>query len=74
MEEKRSVEHYRDHEIVCVVKPGEEGWVYVVSVVFHRGDDSEVEREISDRHYRSEVDALVAAKGRGRQLIDEKLG
>ena len=69
---KRSVEHYRDHELVCEVASGATGgWGYTVSVITHRGDDSKLSKDESDFSFASDLDALQAGAARGRQLIDE---
>ncbi|MEE8529132.1 MAG: hypothetical protein V3S70_11265 [Gammaproteobacteria bacterium] len=67
---KRSVEHYKDHELVCEVRATESGWQYTISVVSHHGNTSEVKREESTVTYASDLEALHEAEHRGRQIID----
>ena len=71
---KRSVEHYKDHELVCEVQATESGWKYTISVVSHHGDSSEVKREESTTTYSSDLEALHQAELRGRRIIDERTG
>lgn len=73
-ESKRSVGHYRDHELVCEVRATQTGWQYTISVVSHHGDTSEVKREESAATYASDLEALHEAELRGRQIIDDGLG
>ncbi len=71
MQEKRAVEHYKDHEIICVTAPEVGGWHFTVSVLGHKGDKSAVHTEKSGEVFRSETAALQAASRRGRQLVDD---
>ena len=71
MHETKSVEHYNKHELVTEVRPGSDGWGYRISVVLHKGDESEVRNEDSVVAYETELDAMQAARARGRELIDE---
>lgn len=69
--EKRSVGHYRDYELVSVVKSQPQGWVYKVHVVEHQGDTDHVRcEEKSADHYSTDIEALHAAQQRGRELVD----
>ncbi|MEE8157372.1 MAG: hypothetical protein V3T51_04390 [Gammaproteobacteria bacterium] len=70
---KRSVEHYREHELVCEVSASRDGWRYRVSIVGHHGDTSEVKCVASENAYNSDVEALRAAKIEGRRIIDQRL-
>jgi hypothetical protein len=72
--DKRSVEHYRDHELVCQAAPAPRGWYYTLSIVSHDGDRSDTVSECSLPCYASDLDALHAARERGRALIDERVG
>jgi hypothetical protein len=49
MNDKRAIEHYREHELVCEASPATHGWYYTISVVSHYGDRSEAQTE---RHVR----------------------
>ena len=72
METKRSILHYRDHEVVCVVEPeAGDGWHYTIHVVAHVGDTDVLRRQESsvDKYY-SDIDALQAAQTRARELVD----
>ena len=71
MEEKRSVEHYKDHEIVSTAVPEAEGWHYTISIVSHKGDDSAVHTEKSAELYASDTAALQAAFSHARRLVDD---
>lgn len=71
MEQKRAVEHYRDHELVCLAVPGSGGWHYTISIVTHKGDNSAVHSEQSTKTYPSDTLALQAAASHARQLVDE---
>jgi hypothetical protein len=71
---QRSVEHYRDHELVCEVAPEPHGWSYTISIVSHRGDNSWTRSERSTPRYASDLEALSAAREHGRALIDEMSG
>ncbi len=73
MQDKRAVEHYKDHEIICVAAPDSEGWHYTVSIVGHRGDKSAVHTAKSGEIYKSEMSALQAAAAHGRRLVDNRL-
>ncbi len=70
---KRSVKHYRGHELVCEVHATEAGWHYTISIVSHHGDTSEVKRVESTATYSSDLEALHQAEVRGRQIIDERM-
>lgn len=70
MNEKRSVEHYKDHEIVCLVSTDARGWQYVISIVEHTGDNSAVLTEKSSEVYKTDTSALQAAVLRARKLVD----
>ena len=71
MNTKRSVEHYREHELVSEAAPTTQGWCYTISIVSHHGDNSESRRERSPPRYASDLEALRAARERGHALIDE---
>jgi len=71
MNQKRAVEHYRDHELICVAMPGTDGWGYTISIVTHKGDNSAVHSEQSEEAFQSDTLALQAAASRARQLVDE---
>lgn len=71
MDEKRSLEHYKDHELVCLAMPGNKGWHYTISIVSHKGDNSAVHSEQSDDNYPSDTLALQAAARHARQLVDD---
>jgi hypothetical protein len=73
MDDRRSVEHYRDHELVYEAHPATHGWYYTLSVVSHHGDSSEARTERSPPRYASDLDALRAAHARGRAIVDEQL-
>lgn len=69
--QKRTVEHYKDHELVCITDPGPSGWTYEISIVSHSGDDSYTRMEKSEHSYSSEIDALQAGMAKARALVDE---
>lgn len=71
MDEKRAVEHYKAHELVCLVMPDKSGWRYTISIVTHKGDNSAVHSEKSTEAYPSDTLALQAAALHARQLVDE---
>jgi len=72
MNDKRAVEHYHEHELVCEASPATpHGWYYTISVVSHYGDRSTAQTERSPSSYSSDLEALHAARQRGRALIDE---
>ncbi len=71
MEQKRAVEHYKDHEIVCQALPETGGWHYTISIVTHKGDNSAVHSERSEEHFPSDTLALQAAARRARYVVDE---
>lgn len=71
MNDKRAIEHYHEHELVCEASPATHGWYYTISVVSHYGDRSEAQTERSASRYSSDLEALHAARQRGRSLIDE---
>lgn len=73
MDQKRSVEHYKDHEIVCTATPDTPGWHYKISIVSHDGDDSAVQTESSKDFFPSDTAALQAASTRARKLVDDSL-
>lgn len=69
--EKRSVEHYRDYQLISVVDSQPDGWVYTVHVVEHQGDTDHLRcEESSAEHYGSDIEALHAARQRGHELVD----
>lgn len=74
MDQKRAVEHYKDHELVCLVMPGTGGWRYKISIVTHKGDNSAVHSEESAEAYPSDTLALQAAARQARRLVDEMTG
>lgn len=68
---KRSVKHYRDHEIVLEVDCVDAGWRYTIHVLGHDGDTDVLRREeCSAERFASDIDALHAADVRARQLVD----
>jgi hypothetical protein len=71
MLDKRSIEHYHEHELVCEAAPDTHGWYYTIAVVTQHGDASEARTERSPPRYASDLEALYAARERGRALIDE---
>ncbi len=73
---KRSVKHYRGHELVCEVEClNSTGWTYTIHVLGHDGDTDVLRRqECSAEHYASDIDALHAAQVRARQLVDAMAG
>lgn len=71
MEQKRAVEHYKEHEIVCVAKPESSGWHYSISVITHKGDNSLVHSEQSAESFKTDTAALHAGAKRARYVIDE---
>jgi hypothetical protein len=71
MNNKRAIEHYHEHELVCEASPAPHGWYYTISVVSHNGDRSEAQTERSASSYSSDLEALHAARQRGHALIDE---
>lgn len=71
MNTKRSVEHYREHELVSEAAPATHGWYYTICIVSHLGDDSDSRSERSPPQYASDLEALRAARERGHALIDE---
>lgn len=73
---KRSVEHYRDHELVCeVMLAGSTGWRYTIHVLGHEGDTDVLRREESStEHFATDIDALHAAHVRARALVDAIAG
>ena len=71
MHDKRSIEHYHEHELVCEAAPDTHGWYYTIAIVSHHGDASEARSERSPPRYASDLEALHAARDRGRALIDE---
>lgn len=74
MDNKRSVEHYRDHELVCEVKPSGSGWTYTIHVLGHKGDRDVLRREeCSATRFSTDLDALAAARARSRELVDALL-
>jgi hypothetical protein len=74
MLDKRSIEHYREHELVCEVAAESHGWSYTIAIVSHQGDASRTRSERSPPRYASDLEALQAARERGRALIDEMVG
>jgi hypothetical protein len=68
---KRSVEHYREHELVSEAAPAAHGWYFTICIVTHHGDDSDSRSERSPPQYASDLEALRAARERGHSLIDE---
>ena len=68
---KRSVEHYREHELVSEAAPATHGWYYTIAIVSHHGDGSDARSEHSLPRYASDLEALHAARERGHALIDE---
>jgi hypothetical protein len=74
MDDRRSVEHYRDHELVYQAHAATHGWYYTLSVVSHDGDTSEARTERSPPRYASDLDALQAAHARGRAIVDALAG
>ena len=71
MHDKRTVEHYRDHELVYVVSYESKGWTFTMHVVGHEGDFDKVRREeCSPRFYSTDIDAIAAARQRGHAVID----
>ena len=74
MDSKRSVEHYRKHELVCEVHPGSDGWSYTIYVLGHDGDTDRLRREeCSAGRYATELEALREALARSRLLVDTLL-
>ncbi len=73
MDQKRSVGHYREHELVCEATLTEGGWRYRLSIVRHHGDTSEVKRVESQESYGSDVEALRAGEVEGHRIIDQRL-
>jgi hypothetical protein len=71
---QRSVEHYREHELVYEVAPETHGWYYTIAIVSHRGDNSWTRSERSTPRYASDLEALDAARQHGRAIIDEIAG
>ncbi len=71
MDQKRAVEHYKDHEIVCLAIPEAGGWHYTISIVTHKGDNSAVHSEKSEENYPSDMAALQAAATHARSIVDE---
>lgn len=70
--QNRTVEHYRDHELVLEVSRGASGWEYSVRIVAHKGDYDNVAREErSTQPLATEIEALHAGRSRGHALIDE---
>ena len=71
MHDRRSVEHYRDHELICEAAPAAGGWYFELSVVTHRlQGQSEACTERSEAIYRTDLEALHSARERGHELID----
>ncbi len=74
MDHKRSLEHYRDHELVCEIVLGAEGWRYTIRVLMHEGDEDRLLREeCSAGHYPTDIEALYDAQCRSRRIVDESL-
>ncbi|NNF51834.1 MAG: hypothetical protein HKN59_05280 [Gammaproteobacteria bacterium] len=71
MNQKRAVEHYKDHELIFTAIPDKDGWRYTISIVTHKGDNSAVHSEQSDKAFGSDTLALQAAASHARQLVDE---
>lgn len=72
---KRSVKHYRDHELVCEVECVDARWRYTVHVLGHDGDTDVLRHEESStERFNSDIDALHAADVRARQLVDALAG
>lgn len=71
MDQKRSVEHYKDHELICIASPGSGGWRYTISIVEHKGDNSIVHSEASDETFPSDTLALQAAARHARSAVDQ---
>ena len=72
VEEKRTVEHYRDHELVCTATLEPAGWQYTISIVETHLDETEVYHEASTETYSSDLLALQAAVGHARRVVDER--
>ncbi len=74
MDHKRSVEHYRDHELVCEILPDGEGWAYTIHVLGHDGDTDRLRREeCSAVRFATDLEALHEAHARSRALVDTLL-
>ncbi|MDH3646457.1 MAG: hypothetical protein OER80_06770 [Gammaproteobacteria bacterium] len=74
MEQKRSVEHYRDHELVCDIRPDGNGWSYTIHVLGHDGDTDRLRcEECSAERYATDLEALHAGQLRSRMLVDRLL-
>lgn len=73
MNDKRTVEHYRGHELICEVAIGNESWFYTIAIVRHQGDQDDVTREQSPPDYPTDLEALRAASKRGRALIERMI-
>ncbi len=71
MDQKRSIEHYKEHEIVCVAKPEAGGWRYSISVITHKGDNSVVHSEQAAETFKTDTAALQAGAKRARYVVDE---
>lgn len=71
MSERRSVEHYKGHELIAEASTIGAQWKYVVSIISHDGDDSAVSAEESEATFHSDLEALAAGTHRGRAIIDE---
>lgn len=71
MDNKRVVEHYRDHELICEARPDGAGWTYTIHVLGHDGDSDVLRREeCSAVRFATDIDALAAARLRSRELVD----
>ncbi|MDH3588727.1 MAG: hypothetical protein OEQ74_04920 [Gammaproteobacteria bacterium] len=67
----RSVEHYRDYELVSEIESGAEGWRYAVHVLEHEGDNDHLRcKERSAKYFATDIEALRAAQIRGYELVD----
>ncbi len=74
MDHKRSVEHYRDHELVCDVYPYSDGWSYTIHVLGHEGDNDRIRGEESSVvRFATDLEALHEAHVRSRALVDALL-
>ncbi len=74
MNHKRSLEHYRDHELVCEIFHEADGWTYTIHVLAHEGDaDRLIQEECSAGRYPTDIEALYEAHSRSRHIVDSLL-
>lgn len=73
MTKKRTLEHYRKHEVVAEATAELKSWKYNLTVISHDGDLSNVVASESRDGFASDLAALHAAKERGRELVDERV-